>query len=215
MNSLNIDNCYGHYLTNDLSQFGKIIAEYIWVDGSGNNVRSKARTLNSKISSVEEIPDWNYDGSSTEQAPSGNSEVILKPVNYYPDPFRGGDNILVLCETLRYDLKTGDLFPTNTNFRYFSSRIFKSVEDCKPFTEICQFCTFYEKITPFSKQQLGWPEGGYPAADNSSYCGVGTSKSHGRIIMDAFMNYCAYSGVKLSNTNSGKLPGEWEFEVGP
>lgn len=49
----------------NLAQHGKIIAEYIWIDGSGITLRSKARTLDQKVNSLADIPEWNYDGSST------------------------------------------------------------------------------------------------------------------------------------------------------
>lgn len=48
-------------------------------------------------------PIWNFDGSSTGQAPGDDSEVMLKPQAIYPDPFRGGDNILVICEEQEED----------------------------------------------------------------------------------------------------------------
>lgn len=49
-------------------------------------------------SSPEELPTWNYDGSSTGQAPGDDSEVYLVPRAIYKDPFRRGDNILVMCD---------------------------------------------------------------------------------------------------------------------
>lgn len=56
----------------------KILAEYVWVDADGNT-RSKTRTLPaSKGKDVDSLPKWNFDGSSTGQAPGDDSEVILK-----------------------------------------------------------------------------------------------------------------------------------------
>lgn len=107
-------------LTN-LSQNNNVIAEYIWIDG-GNGLRAKCKTINKKkVSNLSQIPEWNYDGSSTYQAKTENSEVILKPVFYFPDPFRGGNNIMVLCDTYQWlDASFKELGPCNTNFRHFS-----------------------------------------------------------------------------------------------
>jgi glutamine synthetase len=59
---------------------GKILAEYVWVDAVGNT-RSKTRTLPAaKGKSIDTLPKWNFDGSSTGQAPGDDSEVILKYV---------------------------------------------------------------------------------------------------------------------------------------
>ena len=56
-------------------------ALYIWL-GGGNELRSKTRTLYSM-----NIPEWNYDGSSTNQASGNDSEVKLLPVSIFKDPF--------------------------------------------------------------------------------------------------------------------------------
>ena len=55
----------------------KTIAEYIWIDGSGLGTRSKAKTIDHKVNSLADLPNWNYDGSSTYQALTHNSEVII------------------------------------------------------------------------------------------------------------------------------------------
>jgi glutamine synthetase len=49
---------------NHLEQRGSSIAEYVWIDGTGLNLRSKAKTVTKQIKSLEDLPEWNYDGSS-------------------------------------------------------------------------------------------------------------------------------------------------------
>jgi glutamine synthetase len=115
-----------------LDQKGKIIAEYIWLDGS-LAMRGKARTLNKRPESVADLPEWNFDGSSCYMAPTENSEVIIKPVAFFPDPFRGGDNIIVLTETFVWEDTTyKNLVPARTNFRNMAKKIFDALPDEEP-----------------------------------------------------------------------------------
>lgn len=95
-----------------LDQGKRIQALYIWIDGTGEGIRCKTKTLDEKPDSTDDLPIWNFDGSSTGQAEGHNSDVYLHPVAIFKDPFRGGENILVLCETYTFDHK-----PTHTNHR--------------------------------------------------------------------------------------------------
>ena len=108
----------------------KICVEYIWIDHTGLDIRGKTRVIGREVKSVTDIPEWNYDGSSTGQAPTENSEVILKPVRFYPDPFRKGNNIIALCETFVWaDGNHSELKPADTNFRHFASKIDEELKD--------------------------------------------------------------------------------------
>ena len=62
------------------------VIEYIWLDAD-NKFRSKIRVL-----SIDERIDtpWNYDGSSTNQATTKSSEIILKVVATFNHPFMNG-----------------------------------------------------------------------------------------------------------------------------
>ena len=80
--------------------------EYVWLGGgaeqyfSGFDIRSKSKTVLFEPKNPSQCPIWNYDGSSTEQAIGTDSEVLIKPVAMYTDPFRGRPHKLVLCEGL-------------------------------------------------------------------------------------------------------------------
>ena len=91
----------------------KVKAEYIWMDGHEptQKLRSKTKVIDGPVKSIDELPLWGFDGSSTNQAVGNDSDCMLKPVYMKPDPIRGGDNILVMCEVMNPD---GTEHSTNT-----------------------------------------------------------------------------------------------------
>lgn len=146
-----------HTEMKNLDQRGKIIAEYIWIDGA-MGLRAKARTLDGPVESVGSLPDWNFDGSSCYMAPTENSEVIMRPVAMFPDPFRGGDNILVLTETYVWEDTTYKrLVPAKTNFRTHAKTIFDANVEEKPWYGIEQEYTLLTNRDKFNTHPYGWP----------------------------------------------------------
>ena len=103
-------------------------AEYIWLDVNGNT-RSKTKLVTDvqleQLFNPKSYSIWNYDGSSTGQATGTHSEVLVRPVKVVKDPFRGHDNVLVLCDTL---LPDGSPHPSN--IRNKCEELFSKVNDC-------------------------------------------------------------------------------------
>ncbi|RXM98417.1 Negative elongation factor B [Acipenser ruthenus] len=81
-----------------LPQGDRVQVTYVWIDGTGEGLRCKTRTLDSEPKCLEDIPEWNFDGSSTYQAEGSNSDMYLIPVCMFRDPFILDPNKLVLCE---------------------------------------------------------------------------------------------------------------------
>jgi len=190
----------------ELPVSGKVQAEYIFVDAEGD-VRSKCRTVVAGKDTVDQLPDWNFDGSSTGQAPGEDSEVIIKPVAVFKDPFRGGDNILVMTDTYT---PGGTPLPTNT--RAPAAAAFEKRPGLDPWFGLEQEYTLFnlDKITP-----LGWPAGGYPGPQGPYYCGSGADRSYGRAISEAHYKACLFAGLDISGTNAEVMPGQWEYQIGP
>ena len=93
----------------------KITAEYIWIDGQKPTAKLRSKTkIIDPVKSLGDIPEWGYDGSSTEQATGHFSDLLLRPVKMIPDPLHREGDLLVLCEVLNPD---GTVHPSNTRAR--------------------------------------------------------------------------------------------------
>ncbi len=187
-----------------------VYAEYIWMDGHRptQKLRSKTKILPNldTVSSLEDLPDWGFDGSSTNQAPGDSSDCALKPVSYFPDPIRGAPHILVMCEVFLADGVT----PHPTNTRAKLRAVADQVVEEEAWFGIEQEYTLFH-----GRQPLGWPENGFPAPQGPYYCGVGADEVFGRDLVEAHMEACTAAGIQLSGINAEVMPGQWEFQVGP
>lgn len=167
---------------------------------------ASSQTLYKPVKDFTELPEWNFDGSSTDQAPGDNSDVYIRPVAIFPDPFRGGDNILVMTETWDPDGS-----PNKYNYRHEAVRLMDANAKHEPWFGLEQEYT----ILSAEGWPYGWPKGGYPAPQGPYYCGVGTGKVFCRDIVEAHYKACLYAGVKISGINAEVMPSQWEFQVGP
>ena len=79
--------------------------DYVWLDGYSpvQNLRTKCMMREfDEFPTLEQLPEWGFDGSSTQQAEGGDSDCVLKPVALYPDGTRE-NGVLVMCEVMLPD----------------------------------------------------------------------------------------------------------------
>lgn len=218
------------------------ILEYIWVDGSvpTRKLRSKSKVVRNIVycetqkvwrcehipfsgshdlkyeDLLQYIPDWQFDGSSTNQAHGESSDCILKPVRIYTDPTRTHTSLLVLCEVLDSE---GNPHDTNSRSTLRDTLKTKVSDDFLNITEIKNlepWFGFEQEYTLYKgSQPLGFPtDRRFPAAQGPYYCGVGSDEVAGRNIVEKHLVSCLEIGLSIQGVNAEVMPGQWEFQVG-
>ncbi|KAK5851733.1 hypothetical protein PBY51_023263 [Eleginops maclovinus] len=189
-----------------LPQGEKVQVTYIWIDGTGEGLRNKTRTLDFEPKTIDDIPEWNFDGSSTYQAEGSNSDMYLIPVCMFRDPFTQDPNKLVLCEVLKYNR-----LPTETNHRMSCNKVMEEVKEHAIWFGMEQEYT----LLGIDGHPYSWPTNGFPGPQGPYYCGVGSDNAYGRDIVECHYKACLYAGVNIYGSNAEVMPSQWEYQVGP
>jgi glutamine synthetase len=175
--------------------------EYIWLDGytPTPNLRGKTQIKEfSAFPTLEQLPLWGFDGSSTMQAEGHNSDCILKPVAVYPDAARA-EGALVMCEVM---LPSGEAHPSNKRATI--------LDDPGAWFGFEQEYFFYKDGRP-----LGFPSSGYPAPQGPYYTGVGYKYvgDIARTMVNEHLDLCLAAGINHEGINAEVAKGQWEFQV--
>lgn len=181
------------------------ILEYVWIGGKGE-IRSKTKVLHNFNLPliIDNIPKWNYDGSSTWQSDSNkDTEVILNPCSIFKDPLRNIENAscyLILCDT--YNEIDG---PLKTNTRFIANAIFDKNLEEEPWFGLEQ--EYYINSKNNNDDHDADFEGYY-------YCGR-TNVKNERIIVEEHLEMCIKAGLTISGINAEVVEGQWEYQIGP
>ena len=181
------------------------IIEYIWIDAN-NHFRSKTRLItNSLIINLSSVPNWNYNGSSTGQTDSDNSEVTLIPVFLCPDPFRLQNHKLVYCITY-HDGKALENNYYNKAINIFDT---VSVGFYKPWFGMEQEFFIMDKI---SKMPVEYSKNN---KQGKYYCNIDECPKVERKIMEEFLSKAIDANLNICGINAEAAQGQWEFQIGP
>tara|TARA_B110000285_G_scaffold91234_1_gene104532 strand:- start:16576 stop:17712 length:1137 start_codon:yes stop_codon:yes gene_type:complete len=191
----------------------KIKLEYIWLDGYSPepNLRSKVKVVDAKLHEVKgkklhgvslnDCPQWGFDGSSTKQAEGNFSDCTLNPVRLYPNPLNKGmlDSYLVFCEVLN-----PDGLPHDSN-----TRALLGGDD-----ETDLWFGFEQEYTIMKEgKPIGFPKDGFPEPQGKYYCGVGNGQVNGRLFVEQHMENCIMAGIEITGINAEVMLGQWEYQV--
>ena len=179
----------------------KVKLEYIWLDGyrPEPSMRSKTKVIDHDGEpSLEDCPEWSFDGSSTEQAEGHSSDCLLAPVKIVPDAARDSA-YLVLCEVLAADRS---VHPSNTRGAF---------EDDEDFW--FGFEQEYVLVNPTTHRPLGFPAGGYPLPQGPYYCSVGANNTYGREIVEEALDLQLAAGLHVTGINAEVMAGQWEYQI--
>ncbi|MEM9237198.1 MAG: glutamine synthetase beta-grasp domain-containing protein [Verrucomicrobiota bacterium] len=180
----------------------KFKLEYIWLDGYTPvpNLRGKTQIKEfDSFPTLEQLPDWGFDGSSTLQADGSDSDCVLKPVAIYPDSTRN-NGAIVMCEVM---LPNGDPHPSNTR-----STILDDPDAWFGFEQ--------EYFIVEDGRPLGFPKGGgYPDPQGEYYCGAGYKNvgDMARQIVEEHLEICLDAGINHEGINAEVAKGQWEFQI--
>jgi glutamine synthetase len=201
--------------------------EYIWLDGNyPQQIRSKTKIVQREISTLfsdsettitpesifkdwkknpSTLPMWNFDGSSTGQAETSKSELLLKPVNIFIDPFKP-NGFIVMSEVMNIDMT-----PHETNKRAKMVETLDKYDD-ETMYGLEQEYFIYDKLTD---KPLGWPTSGFPSPQGPYYCAVGGNHVVGRDFVEEHTSLCEVAGLEISGINAEVALGQWEYQIGP
>ena len=173
--------------------------EYIWLDGytPEPNLRSKTKVINftKEDFTIQDLPIWSFDGSSTKQAEGINSDCLLKPVKMIKDPQRK-NGYLVLCEVLN-----SDDTPHSTNMRS------KINDDSGLWLGFEQEFFIYKDGLPLGHSGI------VPKPQGEYYCGIGSENISGRDIVEHHLDLCLAAGLNMTGINAEVALGQWEYQV--
>lgn len=177
----------------------KVILEYIWIDAYGY-LRSKNKVLQNFSIVEDNIPEWSFDGSSTGQAEGKFSDIILKPVRAFKNPFiKYVESYLVMCEC--YD---SNYIPIKSNNRAECYRYGDNNKEGFWFGIEQEYVIFNKEGELLGK-----------GIDGKNYCSIGGDRAFGRQIVEEHLQLCLEAGLKICGTNAEVMASQWEFQIGP
>ena len=202
---------------NYLSSSPSYSLEYIWLDVN-NKFRSKVKVITiKKLKSIEDLKPhleiWNFDGSSTGQASTNESEVFIKPIRYFKN-IENKTYFYILCECLNPDETPHKTNTRSSVIEYFKQENIKNLDIMFGIEQ--EFFVFKKGIplvwnnnnnnTDIDNKNTTEPQGDY-------YCGNGAKSIEGREYLNKVVDVLTCIGINITGYNFEVAPGQMEIQI--
>ena len=200
----------------------KILLEYVWIDAN-DNTRSKTKIINKNAKiTLENISEWNFDGSSTGQAEGRDSDILIRPCAIFLNPFVDYiEAYLVLCDCWNKD---GSTHVTNKRVKLVET--YQKCANEEPWVGIEQEYVMFGRTSHYNPNSLSnlitnipykWLKHDEPGSGPQGpyYCSVGGEVCFGRKISDKHLELCLKAGLDICGTNAEVMASQWEYQIGP
>ena len=175
--------------------------EYIWLDGYEPvpNLRGKTKIVEfDRFPTLDELPLWGFDGSSTRQAEGSDSDCVLKPVALFPDPART-NGVLVMCEVL---LPDGTPHPSNSRATI--------PDDPDTWFGFEQEYFFYGEGARSASRRAAASR---PRRASTTRASATRTSAIAREIVEEHLDLCLEAGINHEGINAEVAKGQWEFQI--
>jgi len=178
--------------------------DYVWTDGfEPPQIRSKTKISALRIledgPAEIEIGPWNFDGSSTGQATTRDSEKLLIPVRVYQV---SQVHYVVLCEVCDTDGSSHE-----SNYRASLREYLEKNPENDMWVGFEQ-----EYFLTNEESNMLWSPRGEPIKDPRYYCSVGGDRVMKRGLIRNHANVCHQMGIQIVGYNAEVAPAQWEFQ---
>ena len=179
--------------------------DYLWVDGFDTpSIRSKTKVEpfkeNDNGEQALEIRGWNFDGSSTGQASTSDSERLLTPVRLYQVSTQ---QYIVLCEVTNVDATAHD-----TNYR----AVLREFLTENPTKNLWLGFEQEYFLTDNESKNIFWRGKKEPPDTPMYYCSSGGDRVTRRGLVRAHADLCWSMGIQIVGYNAEVAPSQWEFQ---
>ena len=203
--------------------------DYVWLDGnSTQTLRTKVKYDTIEVENPQQPPspdelfsqigDWSFDGSSTNQAETKSSDLIIRPVKIYGNAFvnrRGGlPSYIVFCEVFNAD---GSPHETNERAK-LRDALETDTSATDPAFGMEQEYVFWDTENNIPS---GWKwddKKGVvvePEDSNSYYCGIGGDSIIHRQLAESHAEICLQMNIPIAGFNAEVMKSQWEYQLQP